>query len=348
LAEQFRILDPLLAQRRAEGFQRNFHGDLHLRNICLFDGEPVLFDCLEFDDDLATVDVLYDLALLLMDLEQHGRVREANIVLNHYLEITDEAGGLACLPLFLAQRAAVRAKVAGDIEALIEAPDRKVTLASEAAGCLQAALTYVTPGAPVLVCVGGPSGSGKTRLARALAPALGPAPAAVHLRSDQIRKALHGQTENQRLAPEYYLPTVSDRVYQTMLERAEQILRAGRSVILDAVLNRPADRAAAITLAETLAVAFQGLWLDAPYTLLSARVITRQDDASDATPEVVRQQLQQDTGTITWPRIDTAQEADRVTAAALRRCGAAGAAGAHCHRIDRDQCERRSKRVKHL
>ena len=324
LAEQFRILDPLLAQRRAEGFQRHCHGDLHLRNICLFDGEPVLFDCLEFDDDLATVDVLYDLAFLLMDLEQHGRLREANVVLNHYLEITGEAGGLACLPLFLAQRAAVRAKVAGDTEALTEAPDRKAVLASEAADYLQAALTYATPGAPVLVCVGGLSGSGKTRLARALAPTLGAAPGAVHLRSDQIRKALHGQAENQRLAPEYYLPAVSERVYQTMLERAEQILRAGRSVILDAVLNRPADRAAAAALAETVAVAFQGLWLDAPGTLLSARVTARRDDASDATSEVVRQQLKQDTGAIAWPRIDAAQEANRVTVAALEALIASG------------------------
>lgn len=316
MAEQFRVPDPLLAQRQAKGFQPNFHGDLNLHNICLLDGKPVLFDCLEFDENLANVDELYDLALLLIDLEQHGSMREANVVLNHYLELTGEASGLACLPLFLAQRAAGCAKVASDTEVLIEAPERKAALASKAAGYLQAALTYLTPGTPVLICVGGPSGSGKTRLVRSLVPTLGAPPGAVHLRSDQIRKALHRRTENQRLAPKYYVPAVSERVYETMLERAEEIFRADRSVMLDAVLNRPADRATAITLAETVGVSFQGLWLDAPYTLLSARVAARQDDASDATPEVIRQQLQQDTGIIAWPRIDAAQEEDQMTAAA--------------------------------
>jgi len=101
----------LLDRRRAEGKVRRCHGDLHLRNICLLDGRPTLFDCLEFSDALASIDVLYDLAFLLMDLEHRGLTNFANLVLNRYLDLTDEDDGLPAMPLFLSQRAAIRAHV---------------------------------------------------------------------------------------------------------------------------------------------------------------------------------------------------------------------------------------------
>ena len=324
LSSRLRALAALLDQRRANGFLRHCHGDLHLRNICLFEGEPTLFDCLEFDDNLATVDVLYDLAFLLMDMDQHGLAREANVVLNHYLEITSEAGGLACLPLFLAQRAAVRAKVAADSEALAVDPERKATLAREAIRYLEAALAYANPAPPALVCVGGLSGSGKTRVSRALAPYLGASPGAAHVRSDQIRKALFARAEEEKLPPEGYLPEVTERVYRTMLVRGALLLNAGRSVILDAVFNRPADRAAAASMGAAASAPFLGLWLDAPTALLSTRVANRRDDASDATPEVVRQQTRQDTGPVSWQRIDASGGAEEVIAAALALLSTAG------------------------
>jgi aminoglycoside phosphotransferase family enzyme len=101
----------LLDRRRAEGKVRRCHGDLHLRNICLLDGRPTLFDCLEFSDSLASIDVLYDLAFLVMDLEHRGLTDLSNLVLNRYLDLTDEDDGLPAIPLFLSLRAAIRAHV---------------------------------------------------------------------------------------------------------------------------------------------------------------------------------------------------------------------------------------------
>ena len=101
----------LLDQRRAAGKVRRCHGDLHLRNVCLFEGKPTLFDCLEFSDELASVDVLYDLAFLLMDLEHRGLADFANLTLNRYLDLTGEDDGLAAMRLFLSSRAAIRAHV---------------------------------------------------------------------------------------------------------------------------------------------------------------------------------------------------------------------------------------------
>jgi uncharacterized protein len=102
-------LAQMLEDRRAAGMVRRCHGDLHLRNICLFDGEPLLFDCLEFSDDLASIDVLYDLAFLLMDLEHRGLVHLANRVLNRYLDRGGDDAGLKAMPLFLSLRAGIRA-----------------------------------------------------------------------------------------------------------------------------------------------------------------------------------------------------------------------------------------------
>ncbi|MBV9375890.1 MAG: phosphotransferase, partial [Alphaproteobacteria bacterium] len=104
-------LAELLGRRRAAGKVRHCHGDLHLRNICLLDNKPTLFDCLEFDEGLASIDVLYDLAFLLMDLEHRGFGHFANSMLNRYLDRTEEDDGLAAMPLFLSLRAAIRAHV---------------------------------------------------------------------------------------------------------------------------------------------------------------------------------------------------------------------------------------------
>src|SRR5246127_816873 len=109
--ERVATVAPLLERRRAIGKIRHCHGDLHLRNICLFDGKPTLFDCLEFDEALARIDVLYDLAFLLMDLEHRGLGHFANRVFNRYLDRSGEDDGLAAMPLFLSLRAAIRAHV---------------------------------------------------------------------------------------------------------------------------------------------------------------------------------------------------------------------------------------------
>jgi len=186
----------LLDQRRAEGKVRRCHGDLHLRNICLLDGKSTLFDCLEFSDALASIDVLYDLAFLLMDLEHRGLTEFANVVFNRYLDLTNEDDGLPALPLFLSLRAAIRAHVTATAMDRATQVEKKRQMACEACSYLELAARLLRPRPSRLIAIGGLSGSGKSTLAAALAPAIG----ARVLRSDVIRKRLFG------VAPETPLP----------------------------------------------------------------------------------------------------------------------------------------------
>ena len=104
----------LLAARAAAGLMRRAHGDLHLGNICLWQGRPVPFDALEFDEAMATIDLAYDLAFLLMDLDRRAGRAAANRVLNRYVARTGDAALVRLLPGFLSRRAMVRAHVTGD------------------------------------------------------------------------------------------------------------------------------------------------------------------------------------------------------------------------------------------
>ena len=169
----------LLIERSRRGFVRRCHGDLHLRNIVLLGGEPTLFDAVEFDDAIATGDVLYDLAFLLMDLWERGLRNEANLVLNRYLWASgdDQIDGLAALPIFLSIRAAIRAKViAASLPHLAQA--EREAMAQEARRYFAAAEAFVQPTEPCLIAIGGLSGTGKTTLAAAIASRLGCPPGA--------------------------------------------------------------------------------------------------------------------------------------------------------------------------
>ena len=234
----------VLDERARRGFVRRCHGDLHLANIVLWRGRPTLYDAIEFDEALATIDTLYDLAFLLMDLDFQGHRPAANIVLNRYLWRSREdwdLRGLAGLPLFLALRAAIRARVTIDRAAQEHGHARDADLA-RARRYLHAALAYVEPPPPQLVAVGGFSGSGKTTLAAALAPCIGSAPGAVHLRSDLERKALAGVGELERLPNTAYTAEAHRRVYEVLSDKAKMILAANHSVIVDAVYDAEGDR----------------------------------------------------------------------------------------------------------
>ncbi|UPY35203.1 AAA family ATPase [Sediminicoccus sp. KRV36] len=286
-------LAPWLGQRAAQGFVRRCHGDLHLGNICLLEGRPTPFDALEFDEALATIDVGYDLAFLLMDLEQHGSRAAANRVLNRYLARTGDVALLRGLPLWLSLRALIRAHVAA-------------RSGQDGAALLDAALGYLQPPPARLVAVGGLQGTGKSFLARRLAPELGAAPGAVILRSDEIRKRQAGVTPETRLPPAAYAPEASASVFAELRDLARMALAAGHCVIADAVFQRPAERDGLAALSP----GFTGLWLEAPLDLLRARVAARLaapvGDASDATPDVLEEAARRDVGEITWHRLDAA------------------------------------------
>jgi aminoglycoside phosphotransferase family enzyme/predicted kinase len=307
-AEQMRRAAGVLDERAAAGFVRRCHGDLHLNNIVLWQGRPVLFDAIEFDDDLATVDTLYDLAFLLMDLDLRGRRAAANAVLNRYLWRSGaelDLKGLCALPLFLGLRSAVRAMVTAE-RAAQERGDARAGDRAEAGRYLKAALGYLDPAPPQLVAVGGLSGTGKSTLAAALAPETAPAPGAVHLRSDLERKSLFGVDETARLAPDAYTRAAGKKVYATLCAKMSRVLAAGHAGVVDAVFADAEERAAIEAVAADLGVPFQGLWLEAAADRLVERVAARQGDASDATPDVVRQQLARETGPLSprWTRID--------------------------------------------
>lgn len=302
----------LMDGRAAAGFVRHGHGDLHLANIVLLDGRPTLFDCIEFDDALATVDVLYDLAFLLMDLEHRGLRPLANAALNRYLEAGDGLEGLALLPLFLSVRAAIRAKIAAAAAGLLPDAEAAAGKRAEAAAYLDLAVELLDPPPPRLLAVGGLSGSGKTTVARALAPAVGAVPGALVLRSDVIRKGLFGVPAETALPPDAYRPEVTARVYVTIAERAAVALAAGHSVIADAVYAHPDERAAVERVAVRCAVPFTGLWLVAPAATRTGRIDTRTADASDATAAVAVKQESYDLGPMTWRCIDADQSVDAV------------------------------------
>jgi aminoglycoside phosphotransferase family enzyme/predicted kinase len=287
----------LVCARQSAGFVRRCHGDLHLANIFLEGGKPVLFDCIEFDDCLSDIDILYDLAFLLMDILHRGKREGANRVLNGYLDealrsfdstLTD---GLVLMPLFLSARAAVRAHVTA-----------QMGQADRARSYLSDALARLKPTPPCLMAVGGLSGTGKTFFSRQHAPGMGAAPGAIVLRSDEIRKRLWKVRPIDRLPPEAYTEGESKRVYGTMLDEARNILRAGHSAILDAVFLRAEERRACAKLAEAAGVPFEGCWLEAPEDVLRQRVFARADDASDADISVLERQLAADPGEIDWTR----------------------------------------------
>lgn len=321
----------LLNQRRHDGFVRHCHGDLHLGNICVIDGKPVLFDCIDFSETLSCTDIAYDLAFLLMDLchaslddttvgktpvdqadvhqargdqaggDQTG-VAHANLLLNRWIDRSGDSAALALMPFFQSLRAAVRAHILATSHRDAEA---RAYLASAVAHLQLSTPHLLAPhlSAPRLIAIGGLSGSGKSTLARNLAPDFRPLPGARIIRSDSLRKRLAGVAPETRLAPASYTPEMSQRIYTAMLMEARQVLAAGYTVIIDAAFLRAAERDTVDALAAELQVPCHGVWLEVPADVLKERIAQRHDDASDADQAVLAWQLTLDLGPMTWQRV---------------------------------------------
>ena len=320
--ERVLVLAELLDRRRAAGKVRHCHGDLHLRNICLLEGKPTLFDCLEFDEALASIDVLYDLAFLLMDLEHRGLGHFSNRVFNRYLDRSDEDDGLAAMPFFLSLRAAIRAHVTGT--ALEHAAGGAVgaKMASDAHRYLDLAEGYLQPQPCRLVAIGGLSGAGKSTLAAGLAPEIGLRPGARVLRSDVTRKLLLGVDPEERLPATTYTRETSARVYDALCRKAAVGLAAGYTVVIDAVALTAEERNSFAEIARAAAVPFLGLWLEARPEAMANRIRGRVRDASDASPEILAEQLRHNAGEIDWVRIDAGGGPEDCLAAARRSLAA--------------------------
>lgn len=321
-ASQTRLaqITPLLAARGEAGLIRRIHGDLHLGNIVLIGGKPVLFDAIEFNPIVGSGDLLYDLAFVLMDLIGRDLPAQANALFNRYLTETDrdsDLDALAALPLFISLRAAIRAKVTA-ARLATSTSEKADDIRAAARAYFSLALATIAPKPPRLIAVGGLSGTGKSMLARALAAEIGPTPGAVVLRSDVMRKRMFDHAETQKLPQDAYTRETTKKLYMRLNDRAQRIVQSGHSAIIDAVFAREDERDAAEDAACASGVPFSGLFLTAELATRMARVTTRTGDASDADAAVAQRQEDYDLGSLDWARVDASGTPDETLANARR------------------------------
>lgn len=284
-----------MARRLREGFVRECHGDLHLGNVAWIDGAPVAFDGIEFNAGLRWIDVMNEVAFLVMDLAAHGLDALAWRCLDGYLEATGDFDGLVVLRFYLVYRALVRAKVAAlrSRQADIDPPVRAVQVrAFESHLGLAERLSRSAP--PAIVIAHGLSGSGKSTMAAALVAASG----AVRVRSDVERKRLYGigrSGDGQTVPPSVlYSPEATERTYEHLLGVARAVVSAGWSVIVDAAFLKQGERSRFRDLAQSLGADFRILACTAPEAVLRERVRARAlagRDPSDADEAVLARQL---------------------------------------------------------
>lgn len=307
--------------RRRHGCVRRCHGDLHLSNICMFEGHPTPFDAIEFSEEVASVDVFYDLAFTVMDLLRNDLKSHANSLIARYLNITRDYSALSLLPLFVSLRAAVRAMVAAsgdDTSAALHGARTRLEFAQR---CLQIAPEIEATRRPMLIAIGGLSGSGKSTLARALAPQLDGLCGAVTIRSDVCRKRLFSVAPEAPLPRSAYRAEVSQRVYTLMMRDAARALRSGTSVILDATFIEGEKTRNLDALAGRAGATFAGLWLSLDLAALQQRISARGADASDATPAVAADQWQSVRENPAWTKLDASRSPNEVAAEARAAIG---------------------------
>ncbi|MDD2544998.1 MAG: AAA family ATPase [Burkholderiaceae bacterium] len=272
----------LMDQRRAQGWVREGHGDLHLGNLVLLDGQPRLFDAIEFNAAFRWTDTVFDMAFLVMDLQVRGQSALAARFLDAYLAHTGDYAGLALLPYALAYRAMVRAKVAA-LQAMQQPPEAQAPLRAELARYLDYAMGLLQPRPPVLWLATGVSGSGKSSQSQGLIEAQG----IVRTKADVERKRLFGLDPLSRSAAQtpvqggIYTPEATARTYERLEDLARTVLQAGCAVLVDATCLQRSQRARFQALAEAVGVPFRLLAFEAPVEVLRARIVQRAAQGQD-------------------------------------------------------------------
>ncbi|MDB9317272.1 MULTISPECIES: AAA family ATPase [Cyanophyceae] len=289
--DNFFVERPELFTRRVENnYIRECHGDLHLRNIALWNDQITLFDCIEFNEPFRFVDVMYDVAFTVMDLEARHSPNLANAFLNTYVEQTGDWEGLQVLPLYLSRQAYVRAKVTSF---LLDDPSIPETVKEEAAKTAAQYYTqaweYTKPKAGKLILMSGVSGSGKSTTAKYLAREL----QAIQIRSDAVRKHLGGISLGERGGDDLYTPEMTQKTYARLLNLGIILAQQGFNVILDAKYDKQHLRQDAIAQAEKHQLPLQIIYCTAPLEVVQERLANRTGDIADATVDLLTSQLQQ-------------------------------------------------------
>lgn len=291
---EYQKLEAVFRERKAAGWIRECHGDLHLGNLLLFNNTPLVFDCIEFSPALRWIDIINDLAFLIMDLSAHGRPDYAWRLLNGWLEKTGDYAGLALLRFYLSYRALVRAKVAGLRSCDPDLPlNEQQTARNWAATYLDHACRVASPAPRALLLMHGFSGSGKSRLAQLLAEHLG----GICLRSDVERKRLHHlaplAASQSAIHADLYAETVTRATYEHLAALASSVLASDYPVIIDATCLQKWQRAGLRELAQQQGIPWRILDCHAPLETLRQRVASRKSDASEATLEALERQIQE-------------------------------------------------------
>ena len=277
----------LFASRIQNNWIRECHGDLHLGNICCWQDKILLFDCIEFNEQFRFVDVMFDVAFIVMDLEARQRTDLGNVFLNTYVEQTGDWEGLQILPLYLSRQAYVRAKVNSFLLDDPSVPNAKKEEArATAAHYYHLAWQYTKPRLGQLILMSGLSGSGKSTIARQLARKL----AAIHIRSDAVRKHLGGIPLTERGDANLYTNEMSQQTYGRLLELGIMLATQGFPVILDAKYDRQQLRLEAITKAQSHQLPLQIVHCTAPLEVLRDRLALRTGDITDATDDLLEAQ----------------------------------------------------------
>lgn len=290
--KRFKQLHAKLKERQQHGYIRDCHGDLHLKNITLYNGLPTPFDCIEFSDEFRMIDTMSDVAFLIMDCDSMGRSDLGYRFLSRYLEQCGDYTGLALLPLYLSYRAGVRAKVSCLLAN--ELREDGISNRTETENALYQASHYLSLAKqylsnqqkPELIVIAGLSGSGKSHLSLlALEHSK-----AIIIRSDATRKRI----ANDHPQLPMYGNEMHKLTYQAMIDAAATTIKAGLPVILDATFLHPDSRESVDKLAARENAPFTFYWLDINDETLRERVRLRSQhgvDISDADIQVLEQQL---------------------------------------------------------
>jgi aminoglycoside phosphotransferase family enzyme/predicted kinase len=277
----------LFVDRMQNNWIRECHGDLHLRNICYWNGKLLLFDCIEFNEPFRFVDVMFDIAYIVMDLDARHRPDLSTVFLNAYIEQTGDWEGLQVLPIYVSRQTYVRAKVTSFLldDPGVPAAEKQKAF-DTAASYYRMAWDYAQPRQGRLFLMCGLSGSGKSTTARQLAKQT----SAIHIRSDAVRKHLAGIPLHQRGGDEWYTPEWNQKTYDRLLNLGLQLASQGYTVVLDAKYDRQLWRTAVIEAAKTHSLPLQILHCDAPLEVLRDRLQQRTGDIADATVDLLAKQ----------------------------------------------------------